>query len=100
MSTALIVGGGIAGPVAAMALQRAGIDAAIHEARPAPVADIGAWLGLQTNGLDALRAIDADSEAATLGVATSSIALATARAGGWGRSRPVGPSRAVIPGGR
>lgn len=31
MTTALIIGGGVAGPVAAMALQRAGIDATIYE---------------------------------------------------------------------
>ena len=30
--TALIVGGGIAGPVTAMALQRAGIDSVVYEA--------------------------------------------------------------------
>lgn len=37
MTKALIIGGGIAGPVAAMALQRAGIESAIYErmtARP------------------------------------------------------------------
>ena len=32
MTRALIIGGGIAGPVAAMALQRAGIQATIYEA--------------------------------------------------------------------
>jgi len=33
--TALVIGGGIAGPVAATALAMAGIDAAMYEARPA-----------------------------------------------------------------
>ena len=33
--TALVIGGGIAGPVAATALGMAGIDAAVYEARPA-----------------------------------------------------------------
>ncbi len=60
MTRALVVGGGVAGPVAAMALQKAGIEAVVHEAYPAPAGDVGAWLGLQTNGIDALRAIDAD----------------------------------------
>ena len=57
---AIVVGGGVAGPVTAMALQKAGIDVTVHEAHPAPAGDVGAWLGVQVNGLDALRAIDAD----------------------------------------
>ena len=32
--SALVIGGGIAGPVAAMALQKAGIDAVVYEAYP------------------------------------------------------------------
>ncbi|MGR7027063.1 FAD-dependent oxidoreductase [Geodermatophilus sp. URMC 62] len=57
---AIVVGGGVAGPVTAMALQKAGIDVTVHEAHPAPAGDVGAWLGVQVNGLDALRAVDAD----------------------------------------
>ena len=60
MTRALVIGGGVAGPVAAMALQEAGIDATVHEARPAATDDVGAWLGVQANGLDALRSIDDD----------------------------------------
>ncbi|MEX2982753.1 FAD-dependent monooxygenase [Streptomyces sp. C36] len=60
MAHALIVGGGIAGPVTAMALQRAGIDATVHEAYPAGADDAGAFLILFANGLSALAAIDAD----------------------------------------
>lgn len=59
MPTALVIGGGVAGPVTAMALQRAGIDATVHEAHPAGADDIGAFLTLQTNGIAALRAIGA-----------------------------------------
>jgi FAD-dependent urate hydroxylase len=37
--TALIIGAGIAGPATAMALQKAGIHAVVHEAhQPAPTA--------------------------------------------------------------
>jgi 2-polyprenyl-6-methoxyphenol hydroxylase-like FAD-dependent oxidoreductase len=57
---AIVVGGGVAGPVTAVALQKAGIDVTVHEAHPAPAGDVGAWLGVQVNGLDALRAVDAD----------------------------------------
>jgi 2-polyprenyl-6-methoxyphenol hydroxylase-like FAD-dependent oxidoreductase len=67
---ALVVGGGVAGPVAAMALQKAGIEAAVHEAHPAPAGDVGAWLGVQVNGLDALRVIEADQPVRDAGFPT------------------------------
>jgi FAD-dependent urate hydroxylase len=56
---ALIVGGGIAGPVTAMALGRAGIEAVVYEAHAGGADDAGTFLTLASNGLDALRAIDA-----------------------------------------
>lgn len=56
---AVIVGAGVCGPVTAMALQRAGIEAVVHEARPTTVADVGSYLTVATNGLDALMAIGA-----------------------------------------
>jgi 2-polyprenyl-6-methoxyphenol hydroxylase-like FAD-dependent oxidoreductase len=67
---ALVVGGGVAGPVAAMALQKAGIGATVHEAHPAPAGDVGAWLGVQVNGLDALRAIGAEHVVREVGFPT------------------------------
>src|SRR5918998_296137 len=57
---ALIIGGGVAGPVAAMALQRAGIDSVIYEAHSGGAESAGAFLTFASNGLDALRAIDAE----------------------------------------
>src|SRR5215217_4711796 len=60
MTKALIAGGGIAGPVTAMALQRAGIEAVVYEAHVPRPGDAGSYLTVATNGLDALRAIDAD----------------------------------------
>jgi 2-polyprenyl-6-methoxyphenol hydroxylase-like FAD-dependent oxidoreductase len=56
---ALVIGGGVAGPVAAMALRRAGIDSAVYEAYAGGADDAGAFLTFASNGLDALRAIDA-----------------------------------------
>src|SRR5215204_2355030 len=56
---ALIVGGGVAGPVAAMALQRAGMDSVVYEAYAGGADDAGAFLTFASNGLDALHAIDA-----------------------------------------
>jgi 2-polyprenyl-6-methoxyphenol hydroxylase-like FAD-dependent oxidoreductase len=55
---ALIIGGGIAGPVTAMALQRAGIQSTIYEAYPAGADAAGAFLTVAVNGLDALRTLD------------------------------------------
>lgn len=56
---ALIVGGGIAGPVTAMALQRAGVDARILESHPPDDGEAGSYFTLTANGLAALDAIDA-----------------------------------------
>ena len=94
MTTALVIGAGIAGPVAAMALQRAGIEAVVHEAYGEPAGDVGSWLGLQVNGLDALRAIGVE-EVAELGVATPAIRF---RAAG-GRVLGEIPTGRPLPGG-
>jgi FAD-dependent urate hydroxylase len=57
---ALIVGGGVAGPVAAMALRQAGIDSVVYEAYADGADGAGAFLTFASNGLDALRTIDAN----------------------------------------
>jgi len=67
---ALIAGGGIAGPVAAMALQRAGIDAVVYEAHVPGNDEAGSYLTVATNGLDALAAIDADKPVLAAGFPT------------------------------
>ena len=53
----LIIGAGIAGPAAAIALRRAGIDAIVFEASPAPRDDAGAFLNLAPNGVNVLRTL-------------------------------------------
>jgi FAD-dependent urate hydroxylase len=73
--TALVIGGGIAGPVAAMALQRAGIQATVYEAHPRGAEGIGIFLTLASNGIDALRTIDADKRAVAAGFPTPGILL-------------------------
>jgi 2-polyprenyl-6-methoxyphenol hydroxylase-like FAD-dependent oxidoreductase len=73
--TALVIGGGIAGPAAAMALQKAGIDPVIYEARSSNADGAGAFLTLAPNGADALRAIGADAPAMDVGFPTPSIVL-------------------------
>lgn len=55
----LIVGCGIGGPVAAMALARAGIEPTVYEARSGSAEFAGSFLNMASNGLEALSAIDA-----------------------------------------
>lgn len=76
--SALVIGGGIAGPVAATALVMAGIDATVYEARPAAAANgIGGSLALEPNGLAALRIVGADDEvrAAAIPITTSVMSI-------------------------
>lgn len=79
MRRAIVVGGGVAGPVVAMALQRVGIEATVHEAHPGPAGDVGAWLGVQVNGLDALRAVGAEDAVRAAGIPTHTIQFRNAR---------------------
>lgn len=53
--TAAVIGGGIAGPVTALALRRAGIEATVHEAYENTADAIGGMLMVAPNGLDALQ---------------------------------------------
>jgi FAD-dependent urate hydroxylase len=72
---ALIVGAGVCGPVTAMALQRVGIDAVVYDAHGPSAADAGSYLTVATNGLDALRAIDAHDPVLKAGFPTCRTAL-------------------------
>lgn len=59
MKSALIVGAGIAGPVLAIGLRRAGFEPRIVEAYSAGASrDAGSWLTVAVNGLEALRTFD------------------------------------------
>ena len=73
MKTAVVIGAGVAGPVVAMALQKAGIHAEVFEAHPTGADEVGSWLTLQANGIDALRAVDARQLVAELGYPTRSM---------------------------
>ncbi|MDQ4038727.1 MAG: FAD-dependent monooxygenase [Actinomycetota bacterium] len=74
-STALIIGGGIAGPVTAMALQKAGIDSVVYEGHLTGADAIGVILTLASNGIDALRVLEADKPALAAGFPTPAILL-------------------------
>lgn len=56
--TALVIGGGIAGPVTAMALHKAGIEATVYEAHDRPANGVGGVIGLAPNGLSALGVLE------------------------------------------
>jgi 2-polyprenyl-6-methoxyphenol hydroxylase-like FAD-dependent oxidoreductase len=64
---ALIIGGGIAGPVTALLLQRAGIEAEIYEARDTPGDYASSWLILASNGLNVLKTLGLDAPVAAEG---------------------------------
>src|SRR5215813_11705985 len=74
---ALIIGGGIAGPVAAMALKRVGIAATVFEAHPADTSGAGAFLTVAVNGLAALRTLGLDQPVMAAGFPTGTIELAS-----------------------
>ncbi|ONI81183.1 FAD-dependent oxidoreductase [Actinosynnema sp. ALI-1.44] len=59
MTKALIIGGGIAGAVTGMALRRAGMTPVIYEAYATGADDIGAFLTIMRNGMNALEAVGA-----------------------------------------
>lgn len=73
--TALVIGGGIAGPATAMALQKAGIDPVVYEAHPTSADGIGNFLTLASNGIDALRVLGVDKPALAVGFPTPRITL-------------------------
>ncbi|MEU1942373.1 FAD-dependent monooxygenase [Streptomyces sp. NPDC020125] len=67
IQTALVIGGGVAGPVTALALREAGIAATVYEAYPSAADGVGAWLGLAPNGQAALATVGADAAVKAVG---------------------------------
>src|SRR5690349_9245307 len=65
---ALIIGGGIGGLAAAVALRRVGIDAAVYEKAP-QIAEVGAGLSLWSNAVVALRRLGLEAPVAAAGSA-------------------------------
>ncbi|MGS2617562.1 FAD-dependent monooxygenase [Micromonospora sp. LZ34] len=77
--TALVIGGGIAGPVTALALRRAGIAATVHEAYPGTTDGIGGTLALAPNGVAALRVVGADDAVTAIATPIHRTAMAVGR---------------------
>ncbi|MFD0559940.1 2-polyprenyl-6-methoxyphenol hydroxylase-like FAD-dependent oxidoreductase [Stackebrandtia endophytica] len=65
--TAMIIGAGVAGPVTAIALKKAGIDSVVYEAHSQGAEGIGSFLTLATNGFSALASLSAADNVAQLG---------------------------------
>jgi 2-polyprenyl-6-methoxyphenol hydroxylase-like FAD-dependent oxidoreductase len=65
--TAIVIGCGIAGPAMALGLRRAGWDAAIFEARPAPDDEAGVFLNIVANGMNALKTLGVHDRVAARG---------------------------------
>src|SRR5262245_43752236 len=72
---ALIIGGGIAGPVTAMALREVGVDAVVYEAYGRGSDGVGAFLTLAVNGLEALDVLGLRETVAALGMDTPGMKL-------------------------
>lgn len=64
---ALIIGCGIAGPVVALFLQRAGIEAEIYEARDESTDYGGSFLNMACNGLGVLKTLGLDDQVSSQG---------------------------------
>ena len=77
--TALVVGGGIAGPATALALHKAGISATIYEAYSRSADGVGGVLTLAPNGLDALRIIGLQEAVGAIGQPITAMAIADGR---------------------
>lgn len=91
---ALVIGGGIAGPVTALALQKAGIESVVFEAYDTTADGVGGMLSVAPNGLAALQIVGlepdfgeplrhmvmADAQGRTLGRITGDMSRVVPRA--------------------
>ena len=91
VQTAIVIGGGIAGPVAALALRKAGIAATVYEAHPSTADGVGGTLALAPNGVAALRIVDADKAVAAIATPITRMSMAV------GRKRVDLPGLAEVP---
>jgi 2-polyprenyl-6-methoxyphenol hydroxylase-like FAD-dependent oxidoreductase len=101
MTSAIIIGGGVAGPVTAMALRKAGIDATIYEAYDQTADGVGAFLTLAVNGIAALGTLDLHTLVRDKGFPTTKMSLhlgdgKTMAEFGFGAALPDGTSTQTI----
>jgi 2-polyprenyl-6-methoxyphenol hydroxylase-like FAD-dependent oxidoreductase len=73
--TALVIGGGIAGPTTAMALQKAGIESAVYEAHQSTAETVGGGLSIAPNGQAALAVLGADDVVRRIGIPMTAMVM-------------------------
>jgi 2-polyprenyl-6-methoxyphenol hydroxylase-like FAD-dependent oxidoreductase len=93
--SALIIGAGVAGPAAALAMQKAGIDPIVFEADPESADGVGVFLTVASNGIDALRVLGADRAVLAAGFPTPGITLRSST----GKALGVGKTGQTLPDG-
>ncbi|WP_026929792.1 FAD-dependent oxidoreductase [Glycomyces tenuis] len=95
--TAAVIGGGIAGPVVASALHRAGIEATVYESHPRRSDAAGGTLALAPNGFAALEIVDAAAAVDALAqpVARQAMAIGDSRRFALPGLPDVGPMRVL-----
>ncbi|WP_438020417.1 NAD(P)/FAD-dependent oxidoreductase [Sorangium sp. So ce315] len=76
---AILIGGGIAGPVLGMFLRRIGVEVTIFEAREAPAEHEGAFLGIAPNGMNVLADLGVAGAVAARGAPFVGMRFANAR---------------------
>lgn len=79
--TALVIGGGIAGPVMALALRRAGIEPVVFEAYESSAEGIGGTFMIAPNGLGALAVVGLEAEVGRLGQPVGPMVIEDGRGG-------------------
>lgn len=94
--SALVIGGGIAGPVTAMALQKAGIEATVYEAYQRTADSVGGGLSIAPNGQAALAVLGADHVVRRIGTPMTAMVIQSwtgkhlATFGGTDPAEPIG----------
>lgn len=89
---ALVIGGGIAGPVLAMFLKEVGIEPIVYEGQSESNDEAGAFLNLAPNGLSVLGALGIREEIEALGTPTTEISFHNHR----GKRLGENPERTVL----
>jgi 2-polyprenyl-6-methoxyphenol hydroxylase-like FAD-dependent oxidoreductase len=98
IGTALVAGGGVAGPVVALALRKAGIVPTVFEAYASPADGVGGTLAIAPNGIDALRVVGAEDAVRAVGLPLTRTVVADRcgrRLGEFPALRGLPPSLAV-----
>lgn len=94
--SALVIGGGIAGPATAMALQKAGIEATVYEAYRSTAGAVGGGLSIAPNGQAALAVLGAQDVVHRIGTPVTGMVMQSwtgkrlATFGGTDPAEPIG----------